>query len=158
MEQHSQAPGIITVVDQNEEQEDEALAALRDLPKFEPLVVPELASHFTLATVFGSLAISSDSKQATSERAFNPNVLVDIFVQMNAHSKKCAQDIQEYQRSLGVKMRILDDYTTGAVQELSNIHQQVKTHSDHLLSGTSIAFWTRTDIEPRIRIGVSAFF
>ena len=62
-------------------------------------------------------------------------MVVDILVQMNAHNKKCALDIQDYQRSLGIKMRVLDEFTTGAVQELSNVHQQAKTHADHLLSG-----------------------
>ncbi|CAO3563029.1 unnamed protein product [Mortierella alpina] len=135
MEQReAQTPGIITVVDQSDEEEDEALVALRNLPKFEPLVVPEAASHFSLSSVFGALATSSDTRHDSSERAFNPNVMVDILVQMNAHNKKCALDIQDYQRSLGIKMRALDEFTTGAVQELGSIHQQAKTHADHLLS------------------------
>ncbi|KAF9984825.1 hypothetical protein BGZ75_003613 [Mortierella antarctica] len=130
--------GIITVVDQSDEEEDEALVALRNLPKFEPLVVPEAASHFSLSSVFGALATSSDTRHDASERAFNPNVMVDILVQMNAHNKKCALDIQDYQRSLGLKMKALDEFTTGAVQELSSIHHQAKTHADHLLSALSM--------------------
>ncbi|KAG0319283.1 hypothetical protein BGZ97_002455 [Linnemannia gamsii] len=129
-----QDPGIIRVVDPNEELEDEALVALRALPKFEPLVVPEAPSHFSLASVFGALSTSADSRGASTELAFNPSVLVDILVQINAHSKRCGQDIQEFQRSLGIKMRALDEVTTGAVQELTAIHQQAKTHSGELLS------------------------
>ncbi|KAF9156151.1 hypothetical protein BG015_007049 [Linnemannia schmuckeri] len=128
-----QDPGIIRVVDPNEEQEDEALVALRALPKFEPLVVPDAPSHFSLTSVFGFSA-SADSRGASTELAFNPSVLVDILVQINAHSKRCGQDIQEFQRSLGTKMRALDDFTSGAVQELTAIHQQAKTHSGELLS------------------------
>ncbi|KAF9279058.1 hypothetical protein BGZ68_008156 [Mortierella alpina] len=135
MEQRAeQTPGIITVVDQSDEEEDEALVALRNLPKFEPLVVPEAASHFSLSSVFGALATSTDTRHDASERAFNPNVVVDILVQMNAHNKKCALDIQDFQRSLGIKMKALDEFTTGAVQELCSVHQQAKTHADHLLS------------------------
>jgi hypothetical protein len=70
--------------------------------------------------------------------AFNPNILVDILVQMNTHSKKCALDIQSYQRSLALRMRALDDYTTEAVQELSSVQQQAKSHGDQLLSGKGI--------------------
>ncbi|KAG0277608.1 hypothetical protein BGZ95_005677 [Linnemannia exigua] len=132
MEQHQ---GIIRVVDPNEEQEDEALIALRALPKFEPLVVPDAPSHFSLASVFGALSTPVDSRGASTELAFNPSVLVDILVQINTHSKRCGQDIQEFQRSLGTKMRTLDDFTLGAVQELTATHQQAKTHSDQLLSG-----------------------
>lgn len=62
-------------------------------------------------------------------------MLVDILVQINAHSKRCGQDIQEFQRLLGTKMRALDDFTAGAVQELTAIHQQAKTNSAELLSG-----------------------
>ncbi|KAK3831034.1 MAG: hypothetical protein J3R72DRAFT_455391 [Linnemannia gamsii] len=131
MEQHQ---GIVRVVDPNEEQEDEALIALRALPKFEPLVVPDAPSHFSLASVFGSLSTPADSRGASTELAFNPSVLIDILVQINAHSKRCGQDIQEFQKSLGTKMRALDDFTSGAVQELAATHQQAKTHSDQLLS------------------------
>ncbi|KAG9072172.1 hypothetical protein KI688_006396 [Linnemannia hyalina] len=129
-----QDPGIIRVVDPNEEQEDEALVALRALPKFEPLVVPDAPSHFSLTSVFGAFSTSADSRGASTELAFNPSVLVDILVQINGHSKRCGQDIQEFQRSLGTKMRALDDFTTGAVQELTAIHQQAKTNSGELLS------------------------
>ncbi|KAF8944644.1 hypothetical protein BGZ47_003972 [Haplosporangium gracile] len=128
-----QDPGIIRVVDPNEEQEDEDLVALRALPKFEPLVVPDAPSHFSLTSVFGFSAYA-DSRGASTELAFNPSVLVDILVQINAHSKRYGQDIQEFQRSLGTKMRALDDFTSGAVQELTAIHQQAKTHSIELLS------------------------
>ncbi|KAF9387749.1 hypothetical protein CPB97_002141 [Podila verticillata] len=124
--------GIITVVGQNEEQDDEDLVALRQLPRFEPLVVPEVPSQFSLASVFGSLSASKYSD--VGEQAFNPNTLVDILVQMNSHSKRCAQDIQDYQRLLAVKMKSLDDYTATAVQELSSIHQRAKANSDQLLS------------------------
>ncbi|KAF9094338.1 hypothetical protein BGX23_002263 [Mortierella sp. AD031] len=137
--------GIIRVVDPNEEQEDEALVTLRALPKFEPLVVPDAPSHFSLASVFGALSTSADARGASTELAFNPSVLVDILVQINTHSKRCGQDIQEFQRSLGTKMRLLDDYTAGAVQELTAIHQQAKTHSDHLLSGCTRIVETSTD-------------
>ncbi|KAF9300125.1 hypothetical protein BGZ74_008283 [Mortierella antarctica] len=61
--------GIITVVGQNEEQDDEDLVALRQLPR------------------------------------------------VNAHSKRCAQDIQDYQRLLAIKMRTLDDFTSGAYHD-----------------------------------------
>ncbi|KAG0068048.1 hypothetical protein BGZ89_005320 [Linnemannia elongata] len=130
-----QDPGIIRVVDPNEEQEDEALVALRALPKFEPLVVPDAPSHFSLTSVFGAFSATADSRGASTELAFNPSVLIDILVQINAHSKRCGQDIQEFQRSLGTKMRALDDFTAGAVQELTAIHQQAKTNSGELLSG-----------------------
>ncbi|KAF9124091.1 hypothetical protein BGX30_001108, partial [Mortierella sp. GBA39] len=126
--------GIIRVVDPNEEEEDEALVALRALPKFEPLVVPDAPSHFSLTSVFGAFSTSADSRGASTELAFNPSVLVDILVQINGHSKRCGQDIQEFQRSLGTKMRALDDFTAGAVQELTAIHQQAKTNSGELLS------------------------
>ncbi|KAG0343691.1 hypothetical protein BG004_005073 [Podila humilis] len=126
--------GIITVVGQNEEQDDEDLAALRQLPRFEPLVVPEATTQFSLASVFGSLSASRYSD--VGEQAFNPNTLVDILVQVNTHSKRCAQDIQEYQRLLAVKMKSLDEYTASAVQELGSIHQRAKVNSDQLLSGT----------------------
>ncbi|OAQ25393.1 hypothetical protein K457DRAFT_760525 [Linnemannia elongata AG-77] len=129
-----QVPGIIRVVDPNEEQEDEALVALRALPKFEPLVVPDAPSHFSLTSVFGAFSATADSRGASTELAFNPSVLIDILVQINAHSKRCGQDIQEFQRSLGTKMRALDDFTAGAVQELTVIHQQAKTNSGELLS------------------------
>ncbi|KAH7030299.1 hypothetical protein BKA57DRAFT_478846 [Linnemannia elongata] len=129
-----QDPGIIRVVDPNEEQEDEALVALRALPKFEPLVVPDAPSHFSLTSVFGAFSATADSRGASTELAFNPSVLIDILVQINAHSKRCGQDIQEFQRSLGTKMRALDDFTAGAVQELTAIHQQAKTNSGELLS------------------------
>ncbi|KAF9341149.1 hypothetical protein BGZ91_010709 [Linnemannia elongata] len=129
-----QDPGIIRVVDPNEEQEDEALVALRALPKFEPLVVPDAPSHFSLTSVFGAFSATADSRGASTELAFNPSVLIDILVQVNAHSKRCGQDIQEFQRSLGTKMRALDDFTAGAVQELTAIHQQAKTNSGELLS------------------------
>ncbi|KAF9542564.1 hypothetical protein EC957_001857 [Mortierella hygrophila] len=129
-----QDPGIIRVVDPNEEQEDEALVALRALPKFEPLVVPDAPPHFSLTSVFGAFSTSADSRGASTELAFNPSVLVDILVQINGHSKRCGQDIQEFQRSLGTKMRALDDFTSGAVQELTAIHQQAKTNSGELLS------------------------
>ncbi|KAG0092769.1 hypothetical protein BGZ93_005659 [Podila epicladia] len=125
--------GIITVVGQNEEQDDEDLVALRELPRFEPLVVPEIPSQFSLASVFGSLSVSKHSD--VGEQAFNPNTLVDILVQVNAHSKRCAQDIQDYQRLLAIKMKTLDDFTSGAVQELGSIHQRAKVNSDQLLSG-----------------------
>ncbi|KAG0036293.1 hypothetical protein BGZ82_004418 [Podila clonocystis] len=124
--------GIITVVDQNEEQDDEDLVALRQLPRFEPLVVPEVPSQFSLASVFGSLSVAKHSD--VGEQAFNPNTLVDIFVQVNAHNKRCAQDIQDYQRLLAIKMKTLDDYTASAVQELGSIHQRAKANSDQLLS------------------------
>ncbi|KAI1295703.1 hypothetical protein EDD11_007853, partial [Mortierella claussenii] len=127
--------GIITVVDQSLEQEDEALVALRELPKFEPLIVPEQPAHFSLASVFGSLSTTAgSSRHDSTELAFNPNVLVDILVQMTAHNKKCAQDIQQYQKGLALKMKTLDDFTSGAVQDLAAIHLQAKTHSSHLLS------------------------
>lgn len=71
----------------------------------------------------------------TAEVAFNPNVLVDILIQMNAHSKKCALDIQAYQRSLALRMKNLDDYTAEAVQDLIAVQQQAKSHADQLLSG-----------------------
>lgn len=74
------------------------------------------------------------------EQAFNPNTLVDILVQMNSHSKRCAQDIQDYQRLLAVKMKSLDDYTVSAVQELGSIHQRAKVNSDQLLSGMPTVF------------------
>ncbi|KAG0335757.1 hypothetical protein BG000_007258 [Podila horticola] len=124
--------GIITVVGQNEEQDDEDLVALRQIPRFEPLVVPELPSQFSLASVFGSLSVSRHSD--VGEQAFNPNTLVDILVQVNAHNKRCVQDIQDYQRLLAIKMKTLDDYTASAVQELGSIHQRAKTNSDQLLS------------------------
>lgn len=108
--------------------------ALRNLPKFEPLVVPDAPSHFSLTSVFGAFSTTADSRGASTELAFNPSVLVDILVQINAHSKRCGQDIQEFQRSLGTKMRALDDFTAGAVQELTAIHQQAKTNSGELLS------------------------
>ncbi|KAF9362962.1 hypothetical protein BGX34_005177 [Mortierella sp. NVP85] len=122
--------GIITVVDESQEQEDEALVALRGLPKFEPLITPEQPSHFSLTSVFGAFSASAESKHA-----FSPSVLVDILVQINIHNKKCAQDIQGYQRSLAQKIKELDEYTVEAVKELTNVHQQAKIQSDHLLSG-----------------------
>ncbi|KAI8603873.1 hypothetical protein EDD21DRAFT_7815 [Dissophora ornata] len=139
-----QPDGIITVVDQSHEQEDEDLVALRELPKFEPLMVNEQPSHFSLASVFGSLSTSTGLRHESSEMAFNPSVLVDMLVQMNAHNKKCAQDIQEYQRVLGLKIKVLDEYTTGAVRELTTIHQRAKNHSDHLLSGQEQPFHALT--------------
>ncbi|KAF9941847.1 hypothetical protein BGZ65_001126 [Modicella reniformis] len=140
-----QTQGIITVVDESQEHEDDALVALRRLPKvqlrfpylkslFEPLMTPEQPSHFSLASVFGTLSASTDPKHVSCELAFNPGVLVDILVQINSHNKKCAQDIQGYQRALVQKTKALDDYTMNAVQNLTNIHHQAKTQSDHLLS------------------------
>ncbi|KAI7829552.1 hypothetical protein BC939DRAFT_500042 [Gamsiella multidivaricata] len=130
-----QTKGIITVVDSSTEQEDEALVALRQLPK---------ASHFSLSSVFSSFSASSDSDHGTSEVAFSPNVLIDMLIQMNAHNKKCAQDIQDYQRSLGHKVRALDGYATGAVHELVSTHQQAKNYSDHLLSVHAITKQAQT--------------
>ncbi|KAF9172426.1 hypothetical protein BGX20_005668 [Mortierella sp. AD010] len=130
-----QTEGIITVIDQASEQEDDALVALRELPKFEPLVVPDQPTHFSLASVFGALSTTNDSKHSSSDMTFSPNVLVDMLIQMNVHNKQCAQDIQEFQRSLAQKVRTLDSYAAGAVQNLAAIHQQAKSHSDQLLSG-----------------------
>ncbi|KAG0044523.1 hypothetical protein BGZ83_010262 [Gryganskiella cystojenkinii] len=135
--------GIITVSGQDEQAEDEALIALRKLPRFEPLVVPDTPSHFSLASVFGALSTSpSGSKRDSSvatDVTFNPDILVDIFLQMNTHSKKCALDIQQFQRSLAQKMKSLDDSTTEAVQELGAVQHQAKTHADQLLSVHAIA-------------------
>ncbi|KAF9908535.1 hypothetical protein BX616_000104 [Lobosporangium transversale] len=122
-------------VDQSLDREDEALAALRELPRFEPLVVPEQPSHFSLANVFGSFSIYTDSsKNESAEMAFNHNTLVDMLIQMSSHHKKCAQDIQDYQRGLAQKMKALDHFTTSAVQGLASIHHQAKSHADQLLS------------------------
>lgn len=72
---------------------------------------------------------------ASCDMAFSPSVLVDILTQINAHNKKCAQDIQGYQRSLAHKIKGLDEFTSKAVKDLGNIHQEAKIQSDHLLSG-----------------------
>ncbi|KAF9438237.1 hypothetical protein BGZ76_009068 [Entomortierella beljakovae] len=134
-----QTEGIVTVIDQEDDQEDDALISLRALPKFEPLIVPEQTSHFSLASVFGSLSTSTDPKNSTPDMAFNPNILVDLLIQMNAHNKQCAEKIQEHQRSLAHKVKSLDSYTTGAVQGLTKVHQQAKNHSDQLLSVHAIS-------------------
>ncbi|GJJ77351.1 hypothetical protein EMPS_09710 [Entomortierella parvispora] len=131
--------GIVTVSGQEAQAEDEMLQALRALPRFEPLVVPETPSHFSLSSVFGALSTSQGPKRDTAEVAFNPNVLVDILIQMNTHSKKCALDIQAYQRSLALRMKTLDDYTAEAVHDLIAVQQQAKSHADQLLSVHALA-------------------
>ncbi|KAF9202593.1 hypothetical protein BGZ49_007266 [Haplosporangium sp. Z 27] len=131
--------GIITVNNQDLEQEDEALVALREIPKFEPLVVPDQPSHFSLASVFGALSTGSDSSHGSTDMTFSPSVLVDMLIQLNVHNKQCAQDIQGFQRALAQKVKALDIYTVGAVQILTGIQQQAKSRSDHLLSVHAIA-------------------
>ncbi|KAG0222454.1 hypothetical protein BGX31_009122 [Mortierella sp. GBA43] len=139
--------GIITVVDESPEQEDEALTTLRGLTKFEPLIVPEQPSHFSLASVFGALSTAAGPKSASFDLTFNPAVLVDILVQINAHNKKCAQDIQGFQRSLALKMKGLDEYTYTAVKDLGNVQQEAKSQSDHLLSVHALVRQANTTTE-----------
>ncbi|KAG0239512.1 hypothetical protein BGW41_007619 [Actinomortierella wolfii] len=146
-----QDPGIITVVSDQPRTgpEDEVLSELARLPKFSPLVLPEAPSTFSLANVFGTLAIQDSSSSAYSAgwssptgsgsgsgsgtgSVFDADLLADILIQYQAHTKACFQDIQERQRILGTKIRQLDSVATQALQDLLAVQYQTRAHVDQL--------------------------
>ncbi|KAG0234624.1 hypothetical protein BGW42_006375 [Actinomortierella wolfii] len=158
-----QDPGIIIVVSDQPRTspEDEVLNELARLPKFSPLVLPETPSTFSLANVFGTLAIQDSSSSAYSAgwssltgsgsgsgsgtgSVFDADLLADILIQYQAHTKACFQEIQERQRILGTKIRQLDSVATQALQDLLAVQYQTRAHVDQLHFVHSLARQTET--------------